>query len=79
MPRKTKAIEVEQEVEPEGAQEEEEEVEEVEEPKPEIKPDVKPKRILTEKQLENLKRATFKKERIKRTSTKGKSTTKKRN
>ncbi len=56
MPRKTKVIEVEPEIEPEGAPEEVEEIEEVEEVK-DIKPEVKPKRILTEKQLENLKRA----------------------
>ena len=58
MPRKTKVIEVEPEpeIEPEGAPEEVEETEEVEEVK-EVKPEIKPKRILTEKQLENLKRA----------------------
>ena len=56
MPRKTKVIEVYPEIEPEGAPEEVEETEEVEEVK-EVKPEIKPKRILTEKQLENLKRA----------------------
>ena len=47
------------EIEPEGAQEEEEETKEEikQEVKQEVKPEVKPKRILTEKQLENLKKA----------------------
>ena len=58
MPRKTKVVEVEPEIEPESAQEtqEEEAPEEVEVTKPESIL-TKPKRILTEKQLENLKRA----------------------
>ena len=57
MPRKTKEQVPEPEIEPEGAQEtQEEEVEEVEETKTESIL-TKPKRILTEKQLENLKRA----------------------
>ena len=58
MPRKTQVIEVpepEQEIE---ASEPEQEAE-VEGPQEieEVKPAIKPKRILTEKQLENLKRA----------------------
>ena len=56
MPRKTKVIEVpEQEIEANEPEEVEET--EVEGPQEEIKPEIKPKRILTEKQLENLKRA----------------------
>ena len=60
------------EPEPEGAEEIEQTKEEVEEIEEE-KPIVKPKRVLTEKQLESLKRAreaAALKKRIKRTSTK---------
>jgi hypothetical protein len=62
MPRESKVIEVpEREIEPEGAQEtQKEEIDDVDKVKPEVKPEFKPKvpkRILTEKQLENLKRA----------------------
>ena len=77
MPRKSKIEPVPEpqiEIEPEGAQEEEETQEEIkQEVKQEVKPEVKPKRILTEKQLKNLKRAreaAVLKKRIKRTSTK---------
>ena len=57
MPRKTKVIEVEPEPEQEiEASEPEPEVEGPQEIE-EVKPEIKPKRILTEKQLENLKRA----------------------
>ena len=59
MPRKTKVIEVEPEQEIEANEPEEVEETEVEGPQEieEAKPAIKPKRILTEKQLENLKRA----------------------
>ena len=59
MPRKTKVIEVEQEPEIEASEPEPETEVEVEGPQEieEAKPAIKPKRILTEKQLENLKRA----------------------
>ena len=84
MPRKTKVIEVEPEIEPEGAQEtQQEEVEEIEEVIPEVKPEIKPKRILTEKQLENLKRAReaalLKNKELNELAQKAKSITKKRN
>ncbi len=79
MPRKTKI-----EPEPEGAEEietvepqEETKEEEIEEDKP----ITKPKQVLTEKQLESLKRArqAAAEARIKRTSAKSKSFTKERN
>ena len=62
MPRKSKLEPVPEpqiEIEPDGAQEEEEETQEEvkQEVKQEVKPEVKPKRIVTEKQLENLKKA----------------------
>ena len=59
MPRKTKVIEVEPQIEANEPEAEEETEVEVEGPQEieESKPAIKPKRILTEKQLENLKRA----------------------
>ena len=59
MPRKTKIIEVEPEIETNEPEAEEETEIEAEGPQEieETKPEIKPKRILTEKQLENLKRA----------------------
>jgi hypothetical protein len=59
MPRKTKVIEVEPEPEIEAGEPEQETEIQVEGPQEieEAKPATKPKRILTEKQLENLKRA----------------------
>ena len=59
MPRKTKVIEVEPEIEANEPEAEEETEIEAEGPQEieESKPAIKPKRILTEKQLENLKRA----------------------
>ena len=59
MPRKTKVIEVEPEQEQEIEASEPEPETEVEGPQEieEVKTEIKPKRILTEKQLENLKRA----------------------
>ena len=94
MPRKTKVIEVpepepeieasepepETEVEVEGPQEIEEAIVPF---KTKTKPEIKPKRILTEKQLENLKRAReaalLKKRELKELAQKAKSTTKERN
>ena len=54
MPRKTKVIEVEEPEQEIEASEPEPEVEGPQEIE-EVKPEIKPKRILTEKQLENLK------------------------